>query len=99
MEDMFFYKLKFEPEMIEAFTFDTSVSEDIINWSNTTSSNVILLYGSADIWYPLRLPEVPDRDNFHTFVVSNVSHNCNIYSMDPADMKEAMELINKAMGN
>lgn len=98
MEDMFYYKAVLEPQMIEAFTFDTSLSEDLINWSNTTSSNVILLYGNADVWYPLRLPDVPDRDNFHTFV-ANASHACSIYNLEIADMKEVMQLIDEAMSN
>ena len=98
MEDMFYFKTILEPDMIEAFTFDTSLSEDLINWSNTTSSNVILLYGNADVWYPLRLPDVPDRDNFHTFV-ADASHACTIYKLEPAELKEVMQLIDEAMGN
>lgn len=99
MEDMFYYRMILEPDMIDAFTFDSSFRNDLIDWTNNTSSNVILIYGGTDVWYPLRLPDVEDRDNFHIFVASSDPHTASIYKLDIQDQKDAQALINEAMGN
>ena len=99
MEDMFYYKMIMEPDIIDSFTFDSSFRNDLIDWSNNTSSNVILIYGGTDVWYPLRLPDVENRDNIHTFVAPSTPHTANIYKLDIQDQKEAQALINEAMGN
>lgn len=61
MEDMLSLKLFIYPEVLETLSFDRSLHDDLVAWSKTTESYVIVLFGGSDVWYPLRLPDVPDR--------------------------------------
>ena len=97
MEDMFNLKLFIQPEVLETLSFDISLHDDLVNWSQTTDANVIMLFGGSDVWYPLRLPDVPDRENFHTFVDDSDAHG-RIYShIDLYSRSDIQDLIDEAM--
>jgi hypothetical protein len=97
MEDMLSLKLFIQPEVLETLSFDRSLHDDLITWSQTTDSNVIVLFGGSDVWYPLRLPDVPDRENYHTFV-DDLSAHGHIYArIDLYSRYDIQELIDEAL--
>ena len=90
MEDMILYRMTLAPEVFDSIEYDSSVRDSIIEWSNTTDCTVIMLYGGSDVWYQPRIPDVPDRDNFHTYVDENAAHS-DIYSMIDPDIQEEID--------
>ena len=98
MEDGLFYRIHLEPEICDELVFDGSLREGLIEWMNTTDCNVILLYGGSDVWYPMRLPDVEDRENFHTFVDPNASHAYMLSNIDVGILKEIYGLIEETVG-
>ena len=97
MEDMLFYNLYLEPEVLNTLKYDPSVRNGILEWSQNTSSNVLLLYGGTDVWYSLRIPDVPDRDNFHTYVDVDSSHKGVITHLPWAQQEEIKKLMKDAL--
>ena len=97
MEDMLSLKLFLYPEVLETLTFDRSLHDDLVTWSQTTDSNVIVLFGGSDVWYPLRLPDVPDRENYHTFVDDLSAHGHVYARIDLYSRYDIQELINEAL--
>lgn len=99
MEDMLSLKLFLYPEVLDTLSFDRTLHDDLVVWSQTTESNVIILFGGSDVWYPLRLPDVPDRENFHTFVDDFSAHG-SIYSrINLYSRYDIQELIDESLRN
>ena len=97
MEDMLSLRLYIYPEVLETLSFDKSLYNDLITWSQTTESNVIVLFGGSDVWYPLRLPDVPDRENYHTFVDDLSAHGHIYANIDLYSRYDIQELIDEAL--
>lgn len=87
MEEGLLFRMVFTPEQFEAFTFDDTVYKNMLEWSHTTDSLVIMIYGGADVWYSVRLPDVTDNDNVHIYTIPNASHMADFYMMS-RDMRE-----------
>lgn len=97
MEDMLSLNIYLYPEVLETLSFDRSLHDDLVTWSQTTDSNVIVLFGGSDVWYPLRLPDVPDRENYHTFV-DDLSAHGHIYArIDLYSRYDIQNLIDEAL--
>ena len=93
-EENFTARMKFTEEQQQVFTFDPRMRNEMINWSHTTQSNVIMIYGSSDPWYFVRLPDAGDNPNVHIFTTL-LSHNVRINDF-PEEMKaEAAGLLNE----
>lgn len=84
-EKDFIARMNFTEEQQRVFTFDPYMRNELLNWSHTTQSNVIMLYGSSDPWYFVRLPDVDDNPNVHIFTAA-MSHIVRIADM-PEDQK------------
>ena len=97
MEDMLSLKLFVYPEVYDTLTFDRTLHDDLVTWSQTTESNVIVLFGGSDVWYPLRLPDVPDRGNYHTFVDDLSAHGQVFTRIDLYSRFDIQELIDESM--
>ena len=69
-EKNFTARMKFTEEQQKLFTFDPYMRNEMLNWTHTTQSNVIMIYGTADPWYFVRLPDVDDNPNVHIFTAS-----------------------------
>ncbi|MBQ3456027.1 MAG: hypothetical protein IJG36_06290, partial [Synergistaceae bacterium] len=78
-------RMNFTEEQQRVFTYDPYMRNELLNWSYTTQSNVIMIYGSSDPWYFVRLPDVDDNPNVHIFTDS-LSHIVRIADM-PEDQK------------
>ena len=97
MEDMLSLRLFVYPEVYDTLTFDRTLHDDLVTWSQTTESNVIVLFGGSDVWYPLRLPDVPDRGNYHTFVDDLSAHGQVFTRIDLYSRFDIQELIDESM--
>lgn len=81
-------RMAFTDEQLRLWKFDPTLRNEMINWSHTTQSNVIMIYGNSDPWYFVRLPDVDDNPNVHIFTMS-ASHQAFIEDM-PAQQKDAV---------
>lgn len=97
MEDGLLFRMIFTPEQFEVFTFDDSVYQDLVEWSHTTECTVIMLYGSADVWYSVRLPDVTDNENIHIFVAHGASHLAEPVYLDTAEQQAFYDIISEAL--
>ena len=84
-EKNFTARMIFTEEQQKVFTFDPYMRNELLNWSHTTRSNVIMIYGSSDPWYFVRLPDADDNPNVHIFTAP-LSHIVRIADM-PAEQK------------
>ena len=84
-EKDFTARMIFTEDQQKVFTFDPYMRNELLNWSHTTQSNVIMIYGSSDPWYFVRLPDVDDNPNVHIFTTP-LSHTVQIGDM-PAQQK------------
>ena len=98
MEKGLLFKMVFTPEQLEAFTFDPTVYNDMVEWSHTTKSQVIMVYGGADVWYSVRLPDVDDNENIHRYVAKKDSHMASLIGLEQSERDEITALMKKAMG-
>ena len=98
MEDMLLYKVAFPETIYDSITYDPSVRQSVIEWMNTTECNVILLYGGCDVWYATRLPDIEDRDNFHTFVDPNATHEEIAMVIDKDDQEKIYAIVDEVLG-
>ena len=92
-EKDFYAKVMFTDEQREAFKFDPYLRNELINWTHTTESNVIMIYGNADPWYSVRLPDVYDNPNVNIFVMDK-SHDASIEGMPQEQKQEVVALLN-----
>lgn len=92
MEKGLLFRMVFTPEQFEAFTFDPAVYNNMVKWSHETSSTVLMIYGQADVWYSVRLPDVTDNANIHIFTLPHTSHITSFERMkkEMADEVEAI---------
>ena len=97
MEDMLFYKVRVVPEVLDTIKYDSSVRDGLIKWSQTTTCQVLLLYGDNDAWYSMRLPDVPNHDNFHTYVAKGVAHEYVLSRLPLSEQIEAKKILNDAL--
>ena len=77
---------------MKVFTFDPHMRNEMIKWSHTTESNVIMIYGNSDPWYFVRLPDVDDNPNVHIYT-SEQSHVSGINSMPQEKKEEILSLL------
>lgn len=93
-EDGILLNLILQPEQVAAFKYNKTLRDNLINWSNTTKSTVIMVYGSFDVWYSVRIPDT-DNPNVHIFVDKETgSHRPTIKNMTE-EMKQAIADIYK----
>ena len=75
----------FNQAQLDAFKFNPDTRNKMLEWTETNTSNVIMIYGDSDPWYFMRLPET-DNENIHIFTSSKDSHGIEINSIED-DMK------------
>ena len=88
----------FTPEMVEKFTYDQTLYNELVEWSHTTQDLVIMVYGGADVWYSMRLPDVDDNPNVHIFVDKKSSHVATIDTLPADEQAEIDSLVRTALG-
>ncbi|MBP5653882.1 MAG: hypothetical protein J6X33_00035 [Clostridiales bacterium] len=90
MEKGLLFRMVFTPEQYEAFKFDPTIYNNMVKWSHETDSLVLMVYGQADVWYTVRLPDVTDNENIHIFKLPHASHMTSFERMDK-DMADEVE--------
>ncbi|MBR6901540.1 MAG: hypothetical protein IKN30_05715 [Synergistaceae bacterium] len=66
----------------------------MLEWTQTNTSNVIMIYGDSDPWYFMRLPET-DNQNIHVFISSEDSHGVSIENMEEELSTEIKALLSE----
>ena len=94
--------LAFTDEQKEAFVYDDTMNRNLKKWAETTDSHVIMIYGSSDPWYAVRVPDT-DNPNIKIFVSQRTPHVTVItderqaknsdYSFEPEEQKKIFEAI------
>ena len=90
----FIARMNFTEEQQRVFTYDPYMRNEMLNWSHTTQSNVIMIYGSSDPWYFVRLPDVDDNPNVHIFTTP-LSHTVRIGDMPDKQKAQVMRLLDE----
>ncbi len=85
-------RISFTDEQFALWKFDPYMRNEMLNWSHTTESNVIMIYGNSDPWYFVRLPDVTDNPNVHIFTASQ-SHLVGINTMPKEQREEILSLL------
>lgn len=96
-DEMLWQKMLFNEEQINEFKYDSSYRNEMINWSKTTTSNVIMINGGLDPWRGVRIPDV-DNEHIHVFDVLNHNHDASISNMSFAMQNEVKALLNSFLG-
>lgn len=85
---------QFTREQLNAFTFNPAMRNKMLEWTETNTSNVIMIYGDSDPWYFMRLPET-DNQNIHVFVSSKDAHDVKIKKMEEELRTEIKALLSE----
>lgn len=89
-----FIKYSFSDAEQDLFKYDNTTRNELINWSQTTDEQVIMIYGISDPWYYVRIPDVK-LENIHIFVHPKNNHHANISNFPEPQKTELMELLHK----
>ncbi|MBQ6001588.1 MAG: hypothetical protein IJL18_01880 [Synergistaceae bacterium] len=84
----------FTQEQIDTFKFNPAMRNKMLEWTETNTSNVIMIYGDSDPWYFMRLPET-DNPNIHVFISSKEAHEAGIKNMEEELNTEIKALLNE----
>ena len=87
-------RTRFTEEQYRLFTFDPYMRNELLAWSHTTQSKVIMIYGNSDPWYFVRLPDVDDNPNVHIFTTT-MSHVASIMRMPEGQRAQVTALLNE----
>ena len=85
---------QFNQAQLDAFKFNPEMRNKMLEWTETNTSNVIMIYGDSDPWYFMRLPET-DNPNIHIFTSSEYAHITDINSMNEEMKKEITALLSE----
>lgn len=80
-DDKLYFKLLLSQEQIENFKYDDEIYCKLLEWTQTTKSNVLMIYGKLDPWYSVRFPE-SENSHIHFYVDEKENHNACISSFD-----------------
>ena len=72
--------------------YNDSLHKNLSNWIKTTDEKIIMLYGSGDPWYSVRIDDVA-RDNVHIFVHPSNNHNTEINNLPAAQKFQVIALL------
>ncbi len=92
MEKGLLFRMVFTPEQYQAFTFDPTLYNNMVKWSHETKSTVVMVYGAADVWYSVRLPDVTDNENIHIYTLPDASHVASFERM-PKEMADEVSAL------
>ena len=81
-----------KPHLLASLSFDRTLNDNIRAWSHTTESNIIMIYGTSDPWYFMRMPDVTDNPNVHIFA-AQYGHGADISMLASGDKSEAAALL------
>ena len=84
----------FTQEQLDTFKFNPAMWNRMLEWTETNTSNVIMIYGDSDPWYFMRLPET-DNQNIHVFVSSTDAHKVRIKEMEEELRTEIKALLSE----
>lgn len=98
MEKGLLFKMVFTPEQLQAFTFNPTVYNDMVEWSHTTKTPVIMVYGGADVWYSVRLPDVTDNENIHIYVAKKASHMATLHGLSNDEQARIDQIVKGSLG-
>ena len=84
----------FTQEQLDTFKFNPATRNKMLEWTQTNTSNVIMIYGDSDPWYFMRLPET-DNQNIHVFISSEDSHGVSIENMEEELSTEIKALLSE----
>lgn len=81
-----------KPHLLATLSYDRTLNDNIRAWSHTTQSNVMMIYGTSDPWYFMRMPDVTDNPNVHIFTVQ-YGHGAKISMLASNDKAAATALL------
>lgn len=88
------FKMFYSPAEQAVIKYSSATRNALINWSQTTKKEIIMIYGISDPWYSVRIPDV-SRDNVHIFVHPANNHASKVSNFPDLQKAEIMELLRK----
>ena len=92
LEEGLLFRLQLTEEQQAAFHYSSHVYDRLNSWSETTEANVLLIYGQADTWYPLRLQETAN-ESIHVYASAEYPHTARIAYLPLEDRQEILSLL------
>jgi len=75
----------------EALSYDNSMRNNLINFFNTTTKDIVKIYGLSDTWYAVKAPSTTNS-HIHVFE-AKASHVANISSLEETDKNACWSVI------
>ncbi len=94
MEPELEFRMSFTPEQQSQLHYSDALRSRLLQWLETTETELVLLYGTSDPWYTVGLPEC-DNPNIHRFVSKVASHAVNSESLTGQDRAEFFRIIDR----
>ena len=83
-EPGYYARTYIKPNLLATLSYDSTLSDNIRKWSHTTESKVIMIYGSSDPWYFVRMEDVTDNPNVRVFT-ADYGHGAEISMLKSED--------------
>ena len=91
-EPGYYARTYIKPNLLATLSYDSTLSDNIRKWSHTTESKVIMIYGSSDPWYFVRMEDVTDNPNVRVFT-ADYGHGAEISMLKSKDKAAATEIL------
>ena len=91
-EPGYYARTQVKPHLLATLSYDRTLSDNIRAWSHTTESKVIMIYGSSDPWYFVRMEDVTDNPNVSVFT-ADYGHGAEISMLNSEDKAAATEIL------
>lgn len=86
----------FTTEQISQMHYSSKTREDMIKWSQETEKEIVMIYGTGDPWYFVRMPD-SENPNVHIFK-DNSPHSANIGHLPKEQSDECKSVIDRLLG-
>ena len=94
-DPLLYFRPFLSDEILANFNYSDVLRNKLINWSQTTTKDIIKVVGQSDTWYAVRMPEV-SNEHIHLFEVE-FSHLSNISYLSNEKQDEAWSLMDKLL--
>ena len=91
-EPGYYARTQVKPHLLATLSYDRTLSDNIRKWSHTTESKVIMIYGTSDPWYFVRMEDVTDNPNVSVFT-ADYGHGAEISMLNSEDKAAVTEIL------
>ncbi len=92
MESNLMETMMFTPAQRIIWHYSDDMHNELIDWSQTTTTHSVMIYGGTDPWYAVRIPDV-SNPSVHRYVAPTMNHGVRMTDLTAAEQTELSALL------